>query len=79
MPLPAIREGDWPPIEGMSLEANLADLSRHAADFASGKGFTFTVLDPVDDQVIGCVYLYPRERDGDVIVHRRPCRPLRPR
>ncbi|MEO8329120.1 MAG: N-acetyltransferase [Candidatus Nanopelagicales bacterium] len=65
---PGYPDGDWPPIEGMSLEANLADLSSHAADFASGKGFTFTVLDPVDDEVIGCVYLYPPERKGDVIV-----------
>jgi len=65
---PGYPDGDWPPIEGMSLEANLADLSRHAADFASGKGFTFSVLDPVDDEVIGCVYLYPPKSEGDVIV-----------
>jgi hypothetical protein len=58
----------WPPVEGMSLEANLADLTRHAADFASGSGFTFTVLDPGDGDVIGCVYLYPPESEGDVIV-----------
>ena len=43
----------------MSLEANLADLTRHAADFAARTGFTFTVLDPADGDVIGCVYLYP--------------------
>ena len=52
-------DGSWPPPEGMSLERNLADLTRHADDFASGKGFTFTVLDPADGDVIGCVYLYP--------------------
>lgn len=51
------------------LEANLADLHRHAADFAAGKGFTFTVLDPVDGDVIGCVYLYPtKSADYDVSV-----------
>ena len=65
---PGYPDGDWPPIDGMSLEANLADLTRHAADFASGKGFTFTVLDPATRGVIGCVYLYPPEREGDVIV-----------
>jgi len=43
----------------MSLEENLSDLRRHADDFANGTGFTFTVLDTVDDDVIGCVYLYP--------------------
>ena len=37
-------------------------------DFAGRKGFTFTVLDPADRDVIGCVYLYPPEREGDVIV-----------
>ncbi len=40
----------------MTLEENLADLTRHARDFETGRGFTFTVLDPVDDDVIGCVY-----------------------
>ncbi len=65
---PGYPDGSWPPVEGMSLEANLADLTRHAADFTSGKGFTFTVLDPADAEVIGCVYLYPPEGEGDVIV-----------
>jgi hypothetical protein len=65
---PGYPDGKWPPINGMSLEANLADLTRHAADFASRKGFTFTVLDPADRDVIGCVYIYPPEREGDVIV-----------
>ena len=65
---PGYPDGRWPPLEGMSLEANLADLIRHAADFVAGKGFTFTVLDPADRDVIGCVYLYPPERDGDVTV-----------
>ena len=65
---PGYGEGSWPPIDGMSLEANLADLTRHAEDFAARTGFTFTVLDPVDRDVIGCVYLYPSKRDGDVSV-----------
>ncbi len=26
-------------------------------------GFTFTVLDPADDDVIGCVYLYPADSE----------------
>jgi hypothetical protein len=65
---PGYGEGSWPPIDGMSLEANLADLTRHAEDFTARTGFTFTVLDPVDRDVIGCVYLYPSKRDGDVSV-----------
>ena len=65
---PGYADGGWPPLEGMSLEANLADLSGHAADFAAGTGFTFTVLDPTAGEVIGCVYLYPPRREGDVMV-----------
>jgi hypothetical protein len=56
-------DGRWPPPEGMSLEENLADLRRHAADFEARTGFTFTVLDPAEGDVIGCVYLYPPEDD----------------
>ena len=52
----------------MSLEANLADLRSHADDFTAGRGFTFTVLDPVDGSVVGCVYLYPPGSEGDVSV-----------
>ena len=61
---PGYPDGRWPPPDGMSLEANLADLRRHAADFAGGRGFTFTVLDPADGDVIGCVYLYPTRSAG---------------
>jgi hypothetical protein len=56
---PGYPDGSWPPRSGMTLEENLADLRRHADDFQQGAGFTFTVLDPRDDDVIGCVYLYP--------------------
>jgi hypothetical protein len=63
------RDGNWPPAGGMSLEANLRDLSRHAADFAARRGFTFTVLEPDGGRVIGCVYLYPTtSADHDVTV-----------
>ncbi|GAA1188597.1 MULTISPECIES: GNAT family N-acetyltransferase [Nesterenkonia] len=66
---PGYPDGSWPPVEGMSLEANLADLRRHAADFTARKGFTFTVMDPDEGEVIGCVYLYPPEAEGhDVTV-----------
>ncbi|MCE0487254.1 N-acetyltransferase [Ornithinimicrobium sediminis] len=55
---PGYPDGDWPPVDGLTLEENLDDLQRHASDFAGRRGFTFTVLDP-DEHVIGCVYLYP--------------------
>lgn len=55
---PGYPDGNWPPPEGMSLERNHADLVRHADDFVRRVGFTYTVLDG-DDDVIGCVYIYP--------------------
>ena len=60
---PGFEEGGWPPGNGMSLEDNLADLTRHAADFEARRGFTFTVLVPGSREVIGCVYLYPSRSD----------------
>ena len=60
---------DWPPVEGMSLEENHADLERHAHDFAERAGFTYTVLAPATDDVLGCVYIYPsrdERHDADV-------------
>ena len=66
---PGFPDGNWPPPEGMTLERNLQDLTRHAADFEAGKGFTFTVLAPDTSDVIGCVYLYPATSDdADVTV-----------
>ncbi len=52
-------EDPWP--YPMSPSENLQDLERHAADFAARRGFAYTVLDPADKDVIGCVYLYPSE------------------
>ena len=67
---PGFSESKWPPVNGMTLEENLADLRRHADDFRRGTGFTFTVLDPSDEDVIGCVYLYPSpSEEWDVTVH----------
>lgn len=54
---PGWEGSDWP--MSMTLEANLGDLEGHAADFAARTGFTFTVLAPDADDVIGCVYIYP--------------------
>jgi hypothetical protein len=47
----------WP--DDRDLEANRADLERHADDFLNRAGFTYTVLDPRRGDVIGCVYIYP--------------------
>jgi RimJ/RimL family protein N-acetyltransferase len=53
---PGWEESSWP--RPMTLDENRADLQRHAADFESRTGFTYTVLSP-DGDVIGCVYIYP--------------------
>ena len=82
---PGFPHGDWPPLDGMSLERNLDDLRRHADDFVARTGFTFTVLDPVTDDVIGCVYLYPsrslgrhrRRRDRSIVGACESCRARR--
>ncbi len=66
---PGFEDGTWPPRDGMSLEENRADLQRHAADFTQRIGFTYTVLDRVEGDVIGCVYVYPsRSAEHDVTV-----------
>ena len=56
---PGFESTAWPPAEGMSLDANRADLEAHARDFAERAGFTFTVLRPGTEDVIGCLYIYP--------------------
>jgi len=67
---PGFEGSSWPPVDGMSLDDNLADLRRHADDFVQRKGFTYTVLEPDTDDVIGCVYIYPsKHADRDVDVH----------
>jgi hypothetical protein len=62
----------------MRLEENLRDLEMHARDFEQRSGFTYTVLDPEEADVIGCVYIYPvavavdaadADHGTDVIAH----------
>jgi hypothetical protein len=66
---PGFHGREWPPVDGMSLEENLADLERHARDFAERAGFTYTVLAPDGDDVLGCVYIYPaRDERHDAAV-----------
>jgi hypothetical protein len=60
---PGFPDERWP--RAMTLEENRADLERHAGDFAARRGFTYTVLDPSDRGVIGCVYIYPDNKGAD--------------
>jgi hypothetical protein len=67
---PGFESWGWPPVEGMSLDANRGDLEMHARDFAERTGFTFTVLRPGSEEVIGCLYIYPA-KDGENDAHAR--------
>jgi len=60
----------WP--HEMSLQDNLGDLEGHAADFAARTGFTYTVLEPEGDDVLGCVYIYP-DADRPAVTSVRSC------
>lgn len=65
---PGFPDGKWPD-PALTLEDNERDLARHAGHFARRVGFTYTVLDPSNADVIGCVYIYPtRAPDHDVDV-----------
>jgi hypothetical protein len=58
---PGYAGGSWP--REMTIDQNRADLERHRRDFQARTGFTYTVLDG-DDDVIGCVYIYPLRPDA---------------
>ncbi len=60
---PGFEGRSWP-VPDMTLEENLGDLERHAADFAGRSGFTYTVHATGSDEVIGCVYIYPNTADA---------------
>jgi hypothetical protein len=55
--LPDFQHRDWP-TRSVTPEQNTRDLEKHAEDFQSRSGFTYTVLNG-DDLVIGCLYIYP--------------------
>src|SRR3954468_9410305 len=56
---PGYPHGDWPRPSGMSVEEDYSHVRRDAGDFTKGSGLAFAVLDTVDEDVIGCVYLCP--------------------
>ena len=48
---------EWP--KGLSLQENLIDLGWHQREFTLGHSFTYTVLSPESNKIIGCCYIYP--------------------
>jgi len=67
----------WPD-EPMTLERNARDLAEHESDFAHGRGFTYSVVSEMGNEVIGCVYIHPSAKEGvaaDVRSWVRLCAP----
>jgi GNAT superfamily N-acetyltransferase len=65
---PGWETSSWPDERG--IDDNLRDLQGHADDFENRLGFTYTVLDPATENVIGCVYIYPaKSEEHDARVH----------
>jgi hypothetical protein len=60
---PGFEGRSWP--HEMSIEDNLGDLEMHARHFDDRVGFTYTVRDVADDDVVGCVYIYPSAEPGE--------------
>ena len=59
---PGYEGSSWP--RPMTLEENLGDLTKHAGEFVRREAFTYTVLAPDSETVIGCLYIYPSKLPG---------------
>lgn len=55
----------WPS-DTFTLTDNLKDLQRHEAEHVERKAFTFTVMDVLEAQCLGCVYIKPLHPALDV-------------
>ena len=54
--------GKWP--QGLTLEQNLIDLGWHQKEFQTRRSFTYTVVQPSEAIVLGCVYILPTRKPG---------------
>ncbi|ABS04990.1 hypothetical protein FHR75_002650 [Kineococcus radiotolerans] len=60
----------WPPAE-LAAADDLCDLQRQEREMAEGLSFSYALLDEVESELLGCVYLDPPRggtRDADVDV-----------
>ena len=53
--------GTWPR-DDFTLDENRADLQRHYEEFQTGKAYAYTVLNPQESRVEGCLYIDPLTR-----------------
>ena len=54
--------GDWP-AEDFSIEENREQLAIHEKQFLDRSAFVYTVLRPDEKEILGCVYIYPGEKN----------------
>jgi len=74
---PGFGDGAWgldPWPFPMTAEMNLGDLEMHWREFQHGEAYAYSVLDPADDDVIGCIYVDP-DTDPDPDPGIEPDRP----
>lgn len=61
--------GDWP-TEELTFEQDLIDLGLHQKEFQSRLSFAYTVVNPTESMVTGCVYINPSPKRGfDAVVY----------
>jgi hypothetical protein len=53
----------WP-LPNLTLEQDLIDLGWHQKEFQMRRSFTYTVMNPSESQCLGCVYIFPTEKQG---------------
>ena len=65
--------GGWP-ADDFGLEANRADLAEHQNEHDSRVAYTFTMLNPAEDECLGCVYIDPFYRYLELVGDTLPAR-----
>jgi hypothetical protein len=54
----------WPAPD-LRFEANLADLERHAREFADRVAFAYALVSPDNERYLGCLYIKPIKSRGE--------------
>jgi len=62
-------DSEWPSPD-LTLEQDLIDLGWHQKEFQRRSSFAYTVMTPVEDQCLGCLYIYPsNKKDFDTEIY----------
>ncbi len=54
-------DGEWP--TGLTLQQNIAELGWHQTEFELRTSFAYTVVSLDETEVLGCMYIYPTDKD----------------